>query len=375
MTIRDIKEDLIGLGLGGNVDLATLLYLSLTMRKAERKISMLITGPSSAGKSYLADTVINLFPQEDIIKVSRVTPAALVKYGDLSRKVLFVYEKFKDELFAQYIRGLISEGEVIHATANELCRLQGPTTLVETTANPNIIGIENKSRCFVVGINTSEEARSNILERQKELRTIRAFPLNKETEDTQRGHKEFQENLDPTIDVIIPYAKRIKLHTLAQHAPRILERVLNVITAIGFLEQGKREVKELNGHRYIEAEETDFYIAKEILQKLPIDETESILPEDTVKFIETLRAHRNKLYELGTFTRGHLFDIINKSDYPHRSSKVVIKHLSVLNQIGFIDERPVRGLKNRCEYTLNKAFTVLLTQRSPQNCYATLSLT
>ena len=374
MTLRDVINDLVSLGLGDNLDLAVLIYLAVTMRKAERKISVLVTGPSGAGKSYLAKKVIDLFPQEDIIAMSRVTPAALVRYGDLSSKVLFIYEKFKDELLAQYIRGLITEGEVIYNTANELHRLQGPTTLVETTVNSNIIGIENKSRCFVVGINASGEARSNILERQKELRTIKTLSNNNEIEDIQRKHREFQGNLDPSITVIIPYAKRIRLHTLAQHAPRILERVLNVITAIGFLEQGNREIKELNGYRYVEAEENDFCIAKEILQKLPIDETESILPEDTVKFIETLKNHREQLYQHGTFTRGHIFDIISGSNYPYKSSKVVIKHLSTLNQIGFIDERPVRGLKNRCEYTLSKTFSALLTERSPRNCYTTLSL-
>lgn len=374
MKIHEIKEDLLKLGLGDNIDLALLIYLAVSMRKTERKISVLVTGPSGAGKSYLVKTIMELFPRDDIITISRMTPAALVRYGDLSNKVLFIYEKFKDELFAQYIRELISEGEVIYTTANEQHRLQGPTTLIETTVHPQMITIENKSRCFVVEINISEGARHNILERQKELRTINGLLGDKEIKDIQNKHKDFQKNLDPSIIVVIPYAKRIKLQSFAQHASRILDRILNTISAITFLEQDRRQIKESSCHRYIEANENDFYIAKEILQKLPIDETESVLPDDTVKFIETLRAHREKLYQLGTFTRGHVFDIINNSNYPHKSSKVVIKHLSILNQIGFIDERPVRGLKNRCEYTLSRTFSALLRQRLLRNCYATLSL-
>jgi len=374
MKINEIRNDLIETGLGDNIDLAILLYLAVTMRKTERKISMLITGPSGAGKSYLAKTIMDLFPQEDIITISRITPAALVRYDDLSRKVLFVYEKFKDETFAQYIRELISEGEVVYTTVNGQYRIQGPTTLVETTVNSDIIGVENKSRCFVIGINSSEDARNNILERQKELRTIDGLSGNKGSNDIQRKHGEFQKRLDPSITVVISYARRIKFHSLVPHASRILERVLNTITAIAFLDQENRRIKELNGYRYIEAEENDFYLAKKILQKLPINESESVLPDDAVKFIETLRNHREKLYQLGTFTRNHVFDIISNSNYPNKSSKVVIKQLSILNQMGFIDERSVRGLKNRCEYTLNKSFSVLLTQHSSRNCYATLSL-
>lgn len=374
MTIQDIKKDLITLGLGDNTDLALLVYLAAAIRGILQKISILVTGPSGAGKSYLVKTVLDLFPKEDIIAVSKMTPAALVRYGDLSDKVLFVYEKFRDELFAQYIRELISEGEVIYPTANELYHLKGPITLIETTVNPYIVGIENKSRCFVVSVNTSEKVRNSILERQKALRTLEGLPINTEAGQIQSKHRGFHKSLDKTLSVVIPFAKRIKFASLSQHASRILERIMNIITAIAFIEQANRPVKESSGHRYVEAIENDYKTAKEILCAIPIDDSESVLPEDTIEFTEILRRHREFLSQLGRFTRAHIFDIIGKSHYPHKSSKIVIKHLSILSQIGYIDEVPVRGLKNRCEYSFGRLFPSGSSGKLSNNCYETLSL-
>ena len=375
MKIQEIKNDLAWLGNNDNINLAALLYLSLSMRKTKRRISVLVTGPTGAGKSHLIKSVMDMFPQEDIITVSRMTPAALIKQGDLSEKVLFVYEKFKDDLFAQYIRELISEGEVVYSTVNQIHSLKGPTTLIETTVNPNIISIENKSRCFAVGINTSAEARKNILERQKMLQTVEGLRAKKTSKERWNKHRKFQQNLDPTIAVVIPFANRIKFISLAQHVSRIFDRISNVISAIAYLEQGSRDIKEIDGGRYIEAIEEDFHIVKTILQNLPIDESESVLQEDTIEFIEILRSNREALIKPGNFTRAHVFDLIRNSHYPYKSSKIVIKHLSMLGRMGFLNEVPIRGLKNRCEYSFGALFPMGLSGRQSRNCYATLCLT
>ncbi len=380
MIIQDLKKDLIEAGLGDNINLALLIYLAASVRATPQKISILVTGPAGAGKSFLVESVLTFIPEEAILAASKMTPIALVRQGDLSNKILYIYERVKDAQFEQYTRELISEGEVLYFTAkaggagvNEY-RLKGPTTFIQTTVNPNIVGIENKSRCFVVDINTSEEARRNIHERQKILRTIEGLHNIRTMSGIQRRHKEFQKSLDASIDVWIPYAKRIRFHSFVQHSSRILSRILNVIAAIAFLEQGNRQIREEDGRRYIEAIEDDFNIARDMLQALPIDESESVLPEDTIGFTENLRQHREILSQSGGFTRAHIFDIIRKSYFPHKSDKVVIKHLSILTQIGYIDQKPTRELKNRCNYSLGESFPLASSGRLLNNCYETLSL-
>jgi energy-coupling factor transporter ATP-binding protein EcfA2 len=374
MKVQEIKSDLITLGLNDNIDLALLIYLAASVRKTAGKISALVTGPAGTGKSFLVNTIMGLIPDEDVISISRMTPAALVSCGDLSHKIISIYENFKDPQFAQYVRELISEGEVVYITANKEYRLKGPTTLIETTANPQIVLTENKSRYFVPSINTSEEAKANILNRQKMLRTKEGLWLKKSALGIQSKHRQFQKSLDSSIGVLIPFANEIRFCSISQHAPRIIERILNVISAIAYVDQKEREVVLTKAGRYVEATKDDFETAREILINLSVDEGGFILPEDTTNFFEILVEHKEELSQKGCFTRNTVLNIVANSNSPYKGYKSVMRHLTILSQMGFIDESPIRGRKNRCEYTFSKTSSMTTAGKFLRNCYVSLSL-
>jgi len=374
MNIQELKTDLIEIGLGDNLYLALLLYLAGSVRKTPWKMSVLVTGPSGIGKSSLVKLIMKLIPEEDILTVSRMTPAALLQRGDLSSKILAICERFKDATFEQSIRQLISEGEVAYFNANGLQYLKGPTTLIETTVSPDAICTENKSRYFVVGANTSEKAKANIQKRQKLLRTAEGLRMNSSFEKIKQKHQEFQKSLDPSIDVRIPFAEKITFQTFAQHATRINERILNVITAIAFINQRSREVVEIEGKRCIEATKDDFETAATTLQNLSIDEEESALSQGTIWFLEILKKHSELLCQKGAFMRNGIHEIIVASDYPNKSSNAINKQLSILKRIGIIDESVVRGAKNSISYSLNMELLSTATDKLTKNCYASLRL-
>jgi len=373
MKISKLRNDLVSLGLGNNLDLAALLYLAATVRKTKYKISVLITGPAGLGKSYLAKKVLDLFPPEDILSRSRITPASLVRQGDLSGKILFIYEKYKDPQFAQYIRELISEGEVTYSTANTEYVLRGPTTLIETTVNSEIFGIENRSRCFVAGLNTSQEVREDILCRQKSLRTAKGFVSERTAKSLQDEHCVFQKNLNHNLAVSIPFAEQIKFCASPYHAPRIMDRILNLISAIAFLNQDQRN-KEADGEtKYIEATCDDFYEAKQILTGVHIDEDEAALTRDLVEFIDFLRQHKGELKQNGSFTRSQVKAVAVESSR-FKNYNVTAKYFKKLSALGFINELAVRGLKNRIDYSFTNDFPVGAVDNLLANCYSTLSL-
>ena len=49
-------------GVVGEIRLAKLLYLALTSRLLDRPVSIAVKGPSSAGKSYIVESVLRFFP-------------------------------------------------------------------------------------------------------------------------------------------------------------------------------------------------------------------------------------------------------------------------------------------------------------------------
>lgn len=373
MKIQEIRDDLILSGLGDNLELALLIYLAATARKSDNKISVLVSGPAGLGKSHLARTVLDLFPGEDIITSSRMTPAGLMGLEDLRGKILFVYERFEDPLFAQYIRELMTEGEVRYTTADGERRLKGPVTLIETTVNHNIVSAENKSRCFVVGINTSSEAKNGILEKQKSLRTIKGLLYQKNFDSMQEKHRRFQQELDQSLRVLIPFAEDIRFQASPHHAPRILQRILNVIATIAYLDQKLRHANTTDCIRYIEATREDFEEARELLISIPIEEEGSLLSYKEAEFVNILKIQREKLSQKHCFSRNDLLDALSH-DSPYRSYKVVSKILSTLSNLSFIDELPLRGIKNRVEYRFNKDFPHMAVDDSTLTCYSTLSL-
>ena len=369
MTIKEIRDDLIALGLLDNIELAMLIYMSVATRKTKNKISFLITGPAGLGKSYLAKQVLSLFPDEDIVACSRMTPAALTRQGDLSDKILFIQEKFKDSQYAQYIRQLISEGEVVYTTVNDEYKLRGPTTLIETTIDPGIVGIENNSRCFVVRINTSGEAKSNILDKQKAGRTLEGLLFQSNLLNLREKHRAFQDGLDYSLDVMIPFSKSIYFQAMPHHATRMLDRALNVISAITCINQKQRQVKEIEGFRYVEATEEDFNDAKRLLVRLELEEDEHEIPFESVKLAEDLLLNRERLND--SFSRSDLLSVLNKR---FRTFKPIKKRLDPLIEAGFINVTKQGGYKNGYKYELDSDFMTMNPEDLTRNSYAVLSL-
>jgi hypothetical protein len=73
-----IPEVLAKRGLAGDPKNAKTLYLDLSSRLLRRPTNRLIQGPSGAGKNYLVDSVLALFPQEAYIQITAPSERAFV---------------------------------------------------------------------------------------------------------------------------------------------------------------------------------------------------------------------------------------------------------------------------------------------------------
>ncbi len=261
------------LGCVGEDENKLTLYMSLTSRKQDDPINIIVKGESSAGKSYLVSSVSQFFPEEDILEFTALTPKALFHRKDnIKHKALIVYERSGAEESDYSIRTLQSEKKLIFSTPvkdpltgnfeTQDIEIEGPIAYIETTTRSHIHP-ENETRCFEIFIDESEEQTIRIYEAQNRKHEITGL----DKEAILRPWKNAQRLLKPC-PICIPYIDLIKFPTRPLRVRRDRPKFLALIEASALLRQRRREKKIINGREFILADIEDYTIAYSLVSKV-----------------------------------------------------------------------------------------------------------
>jgi len=242
------------LNLVGEEKSAKLLYLAITSRVLDRPISVIVKGPSSAGKSYLVDVVLQTFPQEAYYSLSSMSEKALI-YSDESfvNRILVIYEAagIENEFTIYILRSLLSEGRIeyltVEKTSNGLEPKEiikpGPTGAIVTTTRTRIER-EMETRMFEVTVSDTREQTKGVLHSLAQQAN-----LNMEGPDLTTWH-ELQRwiSLAGERQVVIPYANALADLSLptAVRLRRDFNAILHLIKTHAILHQKQRKV--VSGH-------------------------------------------------------------------------------------------------------------------------------
>ncbi len=239
------------LGVIGEVRLVQLAYLVFTTRVLDRIVSLIVKGPSSAGKSFVMKQVLALFPDSAFVARSSLSERALI-YSDqsLSNRMLVLYEAAgMSEGFLTYIvRSLLSEGRIVYETVEKvggrlqgrLIEKEGPTGLILTTTELSI-DPENETRCLSVPATDTPEQTAAIMRRQAMLTRQRAVP-----QDLTEWHA-LQTYIGlENVGVVVPFAEALAalIKPAAIRLRRDFPTLLALIKAHALLHQGKRRRNE-----------------------------------------------------------------------------------------------------------------------------------
>jgi len=172
----EILRDLDRLGLVGERTNKLMGYLVMTSRKLEDPLALLILSGSGAGKSLLQDTLLQLCPEEDLVKLTSLSDRALFYKSEnaLRHKVLALEEAAGAEGAGYAIRNLISAKKlVIESTVKnpltgqlttQVNTVNGPTAVFQTTTRPDL-DAETRSRFILTSVDESPEQTKAILAR------------------------------------------------------------------------------------------------------------------------------------------------------------------------------------------------------------------
>jgi hypothetical protein len=270
--IEKIEADIAALGVVGEAEAGLLVYLAGTSRILTHPIRLIFRGPSSAGKSHVQGTVSLMFPPEDVIEATSLTPQALyyLPQGSLEHKFVVKGERsFRSDDEGQdataALRQMISENRIVKVVTGknlETRRIEqkGPISFCESTTAKSIF-VEDLNRCIQVHADDSSRQTRRVVRAVAEEYLETA--ASSDPERIIDRHRKFQLALR-YVDVRIPFARALAewLPTDKLEARRVIKQLLATVEVIALLYQHQRTRNE-QGH--LLATIDDYAIARRLL--------------------------------------------------------------------------------------------------------------
>jgi len=304
--IDEIEKDYEKLGYVRERKNKILLYLVMTSRLMDNPLHAILISRSGAGKSMLSEVTESLCPPEELESISDLSAQALYYYGkdDLKHRFIVIGEKEGSQSSDYPLRELITKKSITKAipmkdqvtgqikTVN--IKVEGPIAFVETTTSSSI-NPENLNRCFVIGIDESEEQTRRIHQMQRKNYTLEGY-LQKRDLDKIRNKHIYAQRMLKRIKVFNPYADLLSFPTSKLKTRRDNEKFLRLINVICFLHQYQRKRKKLKLENnevleYIECTPGDYRIAYELLSDGILDNTLDDLPRPARKLLELIKKY------------------------------------------------------------------------------------
>jgi hypothetical protein len=172
-----LRSDLARAGLVGEDRAATLAYVAGISALLQQPASLVLKGPSSAGKNKVADTALAFLPDHAVKRLTSVSERALF-YTDeeIKHRLLYITEGdgVSSRFQASVVRSLLSEGRLRYDTVDHTSKKglhgksidkEGPAAFLTTTTFPSLDN-ELETRLLSVPVDDSRaQTRSCALRR------------------------------------------------------------------------------------------------------------------------------------------------------------------------------------------------------------------
>ncbi|MBI1754261.1 MAG: toprim domain-containing protein [Acidobacteria bacterium] len=297
--MKRILRDFESLGIVGEEPNKLTGYLAAVSRLLDRPLALLIQSASAAGKSSLMDAVLDLIPEEDLVRYSAMSGQSLFYMGDrsLSHKILAIAEEEGAKQASYALKLLQSEGRVTMASTGKNpttgmlethdYTVEGPVMLFLTTTAIDL-DEELLNRCLVLTVNESREQTRAIHEIQRNRETLEGLLARTHRETLLALHRNAQRLLQP-LAVVNPYADQLSFRDDQTRSRRDHVKYLTLIRSIALLHQFQREVRTHGSLRYIEVIPSDIELANELAQEVLGRTVDELLPQ-TRKLLTMLHA-------------------------------------------------------------------------------------
>lgn len=284
-----ILRDFEALGVVGEEPNKLTGYLAAVSRLLDRPLALLIQSASAAGKSSLMDAVLDLIPEEDLVRYSAMSGQSLFYMGDrsLSHKILAIAEEEGAKQASYALKLLQSEGRVSMASTGKNPTtgmlethdyiVEGPVMLFLTSTAIDL-DEELLNRCLVLTVNESREQTRAIHALQRSRETLEGLLAKTRRDGLIALHRNAQRLLEP-LAVVNPYADQLSFRDDQTRSRRDHVKYLTLIRSIALLHQFQRGIKTHGALRYIEVIPSDIELANELAQEVFSRTVDELLPQ------------------------------------------------------------------------------------------------
>jgi DNA primase len=301
-----IVADMETLGYVGEDLNKQLLYIAASSRKMDDPISILIISSSSAGKSYLVDTVKRLMPEEDVLSVTSLSDQALnyIPDGGLVHKFLILGEAVHSDIIEHQIRDMLSDhrlARIVTVKDEKTGRMVAETLTTECivalvmSTTRHDINPENASRCFLINADESPAQTKRIHSLQRNKYSLARYYEKKHTiPQIIRKHRAAQRLLRKIL-IVNPFGKYLDFPHQLIRTRRDHDRFMDLIAGVCFQRQCRKEIKtkvdKVTGEvvEYIECDLVDYEMAYNIMVNSVLSSTFAELPKSVVRLYEEVR--------------------------------------------------------------------------------------
>jgi hypothetical protein len=295
-------RDLARAGVAGESRLAKLLYLAVTSRLLEKPVSIAMKGPSSGGKSYLTEQVLEFFPESAYYAITAMSEHALAySVEPLSHRFLVIYEVagMNSDFQSYLIRSLLSEGKVRYETVEKtsegikprLIEREGPTGLIVTTTAVKLHP-ENETRLISLTVTDTQQQTRDVMAALADEAAV-------DGPDMVSWHALQRWLQSAEHRVTIPYAKELatEIPPVAVRLRRDFGAVLNLIKANALLHQASRK-RDREGS--IVATITDYARVRELVADLVSEGIEATVAPTVRQTVATAQRLYDETEEAAT---------------------------------------------------------------------------
>ena len=345
--LLDILNEKIGQsGIVGEESNRLFLFLIALSYKMPFTLHALIQGSSGSGKTRLMQTISRLMPPEDTKSFTRVTDNSFYNYGeyDLENKLLCFedIDGLREEALLA-LRELQSNDILISSTSlkdengkiNSGERIvRGPIASLSATTKGNYYE-DNISRSFVIAVDESPEQTNRVIEYQNRKA---AGDIDTEREQQIRNFIQNCVRLLKPLEVVNPYANKIRLPRQAHKIRRLNEMYQSIVKQIVILHQYQRR-QDKQGR--LVAQKEDLQHACEILFEsivLKVDELEGDLRqffEQLKQYVLQRSASENKPIDEIRFNRFEIRTLTGTGKTQQHRYIQQLLELEYLQQYGF----------------------------------------